>query len=81
MKWMSVVIISGLVALASVVAHADDPSGQDVTEYRFNDDIVEGDLRRPDETIVPSWKHGKSKSLIKARGHFVHQMLKSVEDI
>lgn len=53
----------------------------DTTEYTFDDDIVEGDLVRPDGEMTVVRKQGKQRSLIKVRQHFVPEMLKSVEDI
>jgi hypothetical protein len=53
----------------------------EVTEYIFKDKLVEGTLIRPDGAIVPTRKAGGSRSLVKIRGHFVPEMLKSVEDI
>ena len=53
----------------------------DSTEYSFDDDVVEGDLVRPDGEMTVVRKQGKQRSLIKVRQHFVPEMLKSVEDI
>jgi len=53
----------------------------ETTEYSFDDDIVEGDLVRPDGELMLVRKKGKQKSLIKVRQHFIPEMLKSVEDI
>jgi len=53
----------------------------DTTEYTFDDDVVEGDLVRPDGAMTVVRKKAKQRSLIKVRTHFVPEMLKSVEDI
>jgi len=53
----------------------------ETTEYSFDDDVVEGDLVRPDGELMLVRKKGKQKSLIKVRQHFIPEMLKSVEDI
>ncbi|MSP59378.1 MAG: adventurous gliding motility protein CglF [Myxococcales bacterium] len=51
------------------------------TVYDFDDDVVEGDLVRPDGEFVDSRKAAKHSSLIKIRPDFIPEMLKSAEDI
>ena len=62
-------------------ALAAQPETQDVTEYKFNDELVPGSLLRPDNSIITVRTTGKTKSLIRIRKHFIPHMLKSVEDI
>jgi hypothetical protein len=72
---MTIMIFSLGVVAASAQEYADS------TEYSFDDDVVEGDLVRPDGEMTVVRKQGKQRSLIKVRQHFVPEMLKSVEDI
>lgn len=51
------------------------------TTYNFDDDLVTGDLVRPDGENLIVRKAGKRASLIRIREHFVPEMLKSVEDL
>jgi hypothetical protein len=51
------------------------------TVYDFDDDVVEGDLMRPDGEFVALKRQAKHSSLIKIREHFIPEMLKSAEDI
>ena len=51
------------------------------TVYDFDDDVVEGDLVRPDGEFIDSRKAAKHSSLIKIRENFIPEMLKSAEDI
>ncbi len=51
------------------------------TVYDFDDDVVEGDLVRPDGDFVDTRKAAKHSSLIKMRANFIPEMLKSAEDI
>ena len=51
------------------------------TEYSFEDDVVTGDLVRPDGELTVVRKRGKERSLIRVRQHFIPEMLKSVEDL
>jgi len=83
-------LIAGLALLgASGVAFAQakpPAAGGDVTYksktvYDFDDDVVEGDLVRPDGEFVDSRKAAKHSSLIKIRENFIPEMLKSAEDI
>jgi hypothetical protein len=51
------------------------------TVYDFEDDMVEGDLQRPDGELVDSMRKVKHASLIEIRKDFIPEMLKSLEDI
>lgn len=51
------------------------------TSYDFDDDIVEGDLVRPEGEMVGSASKVKHSSLIRIRTDFLKEMLKSAEDI
>jgi hypothetical protein len=62
------------------------PAGDNVqykskTVYDFDDDVVEGDLVRPDGEFVDTRKGAKHSSLIKIRENFIPEMIKSAEDI
>ena len=51
------------------------------TVYDFEDDMVEGDLQRPDGELVNSLKKTEHSSLIEIRKDFIPEMLKSLEDV
>jgi len=53
----------------------------ETTEYSFEDDVVTGDLVRPDGELTVVRKKGKERSLIRVRQHFIPEMLKSVENL
>ena len=59
----------------------DSASYKAKTVYDFEDDIVEGDLQRPDGELVNSIGNVKHDSLIEIRRDFIPEMLKSLEDI
>jgi len=59
----------------------DNVTYKSKTVYDFDDDVVEGDLVRPDGEFVDSRKAAKHSSLIKIRADFIPEMLKSAEDI
>lgn len=66
-------------------ALAADPAGdvqyKKETKYDFDDDMVEGDLVRPEGEMIGSAGKAKHSSLIKIRQNFIPEMLKSAEDI
>ena len=76
-------------ALAQQKPAAGKPAGggDDNTQYKaktvydFEDDMVEGDLQRPDGELVNSLKKTEHSSLIEIRKDFIPEMLKSAEDI
>jgi hypothetical protein len=84
MKRLVGFIIGGMFLAFAGVALAQGPGGvqyAEKTEYTFDDDVVTGDLVRPDGELTVVRKKGKQRSLIKVRQHFIPEMLKSVEDI
>ena len=75
-------VLAGLVfLLATGTVFAQGVSYAEKTEYSFDDDVVTGDLVRPDGELTVVRKKGKQRSLIRVRQHFIPEMLKSVEDI
>jgi hypothetical protein len=74
-------IAAGGVFLLSLGTASAQVQYAERTEYSFDDDVVQGDLVRPDGELTVVRKKGKQRSLIKVRTHFVPEMLKSVEDI
>jgi hypothetical protein len=53
----------------------------DATSYDFEDDLVQGDLVRPDGENLMVRRRGARESLIKIREHFINELLKSVENL
>lgn len=60
---------------------APDVKYKKKTVYDFDDDLVEGELQRPDGEFVDTRRKAKHSSLIKIRQDFIPEMLKSAEDI
>lgn len=70
-----------VVAFSLFASQALAQDGANVTSYDFEDDLVTGDLVRPDGELLGGRPRGKRTSLIRIREHFVPEMLKSVEDL
>ena len=51
------------------------------TVYDFEDDLVEGELQRPDGEFIDTRRKARHSSLIKIREDFIPEMLKSAENI
>ena len=64
-------------ALASPVLAQEDNQ----TSYDFEDDLVQGDLVRPDGENLMVRRKGARMSLIRIREHFIPELLKSVENL
>ncbi len=83
------VLCLGSFLLAGGLASAQDPTRGDApdvvykkkTVYDFDDDLVEGELQRPDGEFIDTQRQAKHSSLIKIRENFIPEMLKSAEDI
>ena len=75
-------VIAGLgVAFALPVSAQDAAGGDNTTSYDFEDDLVQGDLVRPDGENLMVRRRGARESLIKIREHFIPELLKSVENL
>lgn len=82
MKKLLIVGIVGLSgALLAPIAAAQDGAGEAATTYDFEDDLVTGDLVRPDGEMLNVRRRGRRASLIRVREHFIPEMLKSVENL
>ena len=82
-----IALFAALVLFADVATiYAQKGGGGDIiykkqTKYDFDDDVVEGDLIRPDDMFVESRDKARYGSLITIRKDFIPEMLKSAEDI
>lgn len=75
-------ILAGLVLAplaVPTVGLAQD--NNETTTYDFDDDLVQGDLVRPDGELLNVRRRGRRASLIRVREHFIPEMLKSVENL
>lgn len=87
-KVMFIAVFVGLMAGSSALAQEKGgeaaPAGggdKSATSYDFEDDLVTGDLVRPDGELLSVRRRGNRSSLIQIREHFIPEMLKSVEDL
>jgi len=96
MKFLAAILAVGIMGAAQPLFAADAPAGgaapagggdegntsyKAKTVYDFEDDMVEGDLQRPDGELVNALKKTEHSSLIEIRKDFIPEMLKSLEDI
>jgi len=85
-KWMAFSLCVAAISALSCPAFAQDAKGApaaepQATSYDFEDDLVTGDLVRPDGELLSVRRRGNRASLIQIREHFIPEMLKSVEDL
>jgi hypothetical protein len=88
-KFFAVAIIGALTLVALPAFAQDQPpaegggggGGAGTTTYDFEDDLVSGDLVRPDGELLNVRRRGSRSSLIRIREHFIPEMLKSVENL
>ena len=74
-------VVAGGLAFALPAAAQEGGGISAVTEYDFEDDLVTGDLVRPDGELIGARKKAKVNTLIRVRKHFIPEMLKSVENL
>jgi len=82
--WKVAIVVGSFAAFtAPVVAQDKDAprGGGEATSYDFEDDLVQGDLVRPDGENLMVRRRGARESLIRVREHFVNELLKSVENL
>jgi hypothetical protein len=90
-KLLAIIAVAGLLvtgapALAQDAGGGAAPAGGgggggDATTYDFEDDLVQGDLVRPDGENLMVRRKGARESLIRVREHFISELLKSVENL
>jgi hypothetical protein len=86
-KLLAIITVAGLLmtgtALAQEEGAAPAPAGGggEATTYDFEDDLVQGDLVRPDGENLMVRRKGARESLIRVREHFISELLKSVENL
>lgn len=78
-EWFVSLLVMSLTVGFAPVAGAQEAG--DTTTYDFEDDLVQGDLVRPDGEMLNVRRRGRRASLIRVREHFVNEMLKSVENL
>lgn len=85
MRTLFMAAIASLAFSVGATAFAQDKGGKTEykkkTTYDFEDDVVEGDLLKPEGDFVGARPKTKQSSLIKIREDFVPEMVKSVNDI
>lgn len=81
MKRRFAIVLVALSASIAAPVSAQDSGGDQTTTYDFEDDLVTGDLVRPDGELLAARRRGRRASLIRIREHFIPEMLKSVEDL
>jgi hypothetical protein len=79
--FLAIVLSVASIGLFSLKVAAQDAGGGNATTYDFEDDLVQGDLVRPDGENLMVRRRGARESLIKIREHFVPELLKSVENL
>jgi hypothetical protein len=79
---MAALLVTGSALAQGKAAPAGAPAAEpSATSYDFDDDLVTGDLVRPDGELLSVRRRGNRASLIQIREHFIPEMLKSVEDL
>lgn len=75
----TMLVVALVLGIGSTVAAQE--AGNSETSYDFEDDLVQGDLVRPDGENLLVRRRGARDSLIRIREHFIPEMLKSVENL
>ncbi len=77
-------LLGGFLVVVALIMGAETAFAQEYaekTEYSFEDDVVTGDLVRPDGELTVVRKKGRERSLIRLRTDLIDKMLKSVENL
>jgi hypothetical protein len=87
-KLLAIITVAGLLMTSTALAQEEGAApapagggGGDATTYDFEDDLVQGDLVRPDGENLMVRRKGARESLIRVREHFISELLKSVENL
>ena len=72
-------LLSPPAAAAAQPRQADAAADDAFTTYEFDDDKVVGDTAQPSGEVLTVRRRSARDSLIRAREHFIRELLKSVE--
>ena len=85
---LALAVATMILALGGLALAADDDTVEKdgvlykkKTSYDFEDDVVEGELVRPEGEYIDTRRKSKHSSLIRIREHFIPEMLRTVNDI
>ncbi len=73
-------IVSLLVWMAAPAVLAEE-EGEKVTEIDFDDDIISGDLQRPDGELIEARRRVQHTNLIRERENFRDRVFESVGEL
>jgi hypothetical protein len=76
---LTAAFVSGALSLP-LLARAEPPPAPTV-EYGFEEELVKGDLIRPDVEVLRTRRIGGRASLVEVRSSYLPELLKSVEDL
>jgi hypothetical protein len=83
MKQALTLLVAGALTALAGTASAQEPrartADEPVTHYTFGDELVPGDLVRPEGEILQARRRHGRGTLIRPRWHFVPELMKSVE--
>lgn len=75
-------LLVGTLSLSPTLGQAQDTSaGEDVQNFVFGDELVDGDHATPLGEILPSRRVGRHTTLIHPRYNFIPELRNSVEDL
>lgn len=86
-KFVALTIVAAVLqsGLASAQGRGTRPHASDIPPSDrvliFNDELVQGQLVRPDQATVRGNRRGTAVSLLRVRQHFVQEMFRSVENL
>lgn len=75
------ILLVGGDASAQARGRSGGAGAERTQEFNFTDELVQGQLVRPDGEVSRVRRRGPGISLIRIREHFVPEMLKSVENL
>jgi hypothetical protein len=80
---MKTSLLAMAVLLAPGFVRAEDAASNVSAQrvYAFDDELIQGDLARPDTEVLHVRRRGQRASLISVRTSYYAELLKSVEDL
>jgi hypothetical protein len=80
---VGIVVTSTTLAFAQEAKKAPDKGGAPpkVKVFDFTGDTIEGDLIKPEGSVVDARDFAKHSSLIRIRTNFIQEIIKSAEDL
>ena len=74
-------VVMTMIAMPALAQQAEEEAEMVERTIDFSDEVVEGELVRPEGDLIEGQRGREAASLIRVREHFIDKMIQSAEDL